>query len=677
LNNFGEKVNFIWSIAELLRDSFKRSKYQDVILPLTVLRRIDCVLEPTKDKVLKTAAKLKSKLENLSPQLCKASGFAFYNTSLYTFERLLDDAPNLALNLRNYINGFSDNMREVLEKFDFDNTINKLDEAGLLFLVMERFKNIDLHPDKVSNLEMGYIFEDLIRRFNEAMNENPGEHFTPREVIELMASLLISKDADILSRNHIIRTVYDPCCGSGGMLTIAKNKIFGINPNADIHLFGQEVNPETFAVCKSDLYMKSADGRDAENIAFGSTLSNDRHAGNRFDYLLTNPPFGKEWKMDKDAVEREAERGYTGRFGAGLPRISDGQLLFLQHMLGRMKDVKDGGSRVAIVMNGSPLFIGDAGSGESEIRRWILENDYLEAIIALPEQLFYNTGIATYVWVLTNRKEEKRKNKVQLINATGFWTPMLKSLGDKRRQISKDQISEITAIHSTFSEGEFCKVFDTSAFGYRKITVERPLRLNFRAIPERIERLLREKAFINLAVSRKKNAEQKAKEEALMRKQQEAMLDALDTMPDTLFKDRPSFEKALDKAVKDAGLKLNAALRKAILSALSERDETAEICLDKDGYPEPDSELRDTENVPLKEDINAFFDREVKPHVPDAWINIAIRDHKDGEIGKVGYEINFNRYFYKYQPPRPLEEIEADIKAIEKEIIEMLKEVAG
>ena len=677
MNNFGEKVNFIWSIAELLRDSFKRSKYQDVILPLTVLRRIDCVLEPTKDKVLKTAAKLKSKLENLSPQLCKASGFAFYNTSLYTFERLLDDAPNLALNLRNYINGFSDNMREVLEKFDFDNTINKLDEAGLLFLVMERFKNIDLHPDKVSNLEMGYIFEDLIRRFNEAMNENPGEHFTPREVIELMASLLISKDADILSRNHIIRTVYDPCCGSGGMLTIAKNKIFGINPNADIHLFGQEVNPETFAVCKSDLYMKSADGRDAENIAFGSTLSNDRHAGNRFDYLLTNPPFGKEWKMDKDAVEREAERGYTGRFGAGLPRISDGQLLFLQHMLGRMKDVKDGGSRVAIVMNGSPLFIGDAGSGESEIRRWILENDYLEAIIALPEQLFYNTGIATYVWVLTNRKEEKRKNKVQLINATGFWTPMRKSLGDKRRQISKDQISEITAIHSAFSEGEFCKVFDTSAFGYRKITVERPLRLNFRAIPERIERLLREKAFINLAVSRKKNAEQKAKEEADGRKQQEAMLDALDTMPDTLFKDRPSFEKALDKAVKDAGLKLNAALRKAILSALSERDETAEICLDKDGYPEPDSELRDTENVPLKEDINAFFDREVKPHVPDAWINIAIRDHKDGEIGKVGYKINLNRYFYKYQPPRPLEEIEADIKAIEKEIIEMLKEVAG
>jgi len=677
LNNFGEKVNFIWSIAELLRDSFKRSKYQDVILPLTVLRRIDCVLEPTKDKVLKTAAKLKSKLENLSPQLCKASGFAFYNTSLYTFERLLDDAPNLALNLRNYINGFSDNMREVLEKFDFDNTINKLDEAGLLFLVMERFKNIDLHPDKVSNLEMGYIFEDLIRRFNEAMNENPGEHFTPREVIELMASLLISKDADILSRNHIIRTVYDPCCGSGGMLTIAKNKIFGINPNADIHLFGQEVNPETFAVCKSDLYMKSADGRDAENIAFGSTLSNDRHAGNRFDYLLTNPPFGKEWKMDKDAVEREAERGYTGRFGAGLPRISDGQLLFLQHMLGRMKDVKDGGSRVAIVMNGSPLFTGDAGSGESEIRRWILESDYLEAIIALPEQLVYNTGIATYVWVLTNRKEEKRKNKVQLINATGFWTPMRKSLGDKRRQISKDQISEITAIHSAFSEGEFCKVFDTSAFGYRKITVERPLRLNFRAIPERIERLLREKAFINLAVSRKKNAEQKAKEEADGRKQQEAMLDALDTMPDTLFKDRPSFEKALDKAVKDAGLKLNAALRKAILSALSERDETAEICLDKDGYPEPDSELRDTENVPLKEDINAFFDREVKPHVPDAWINIAIRDHKDGEIGKVGYKINLNRYFYKYQPPRPLEEIEADIKAIEKEIIEMLKEVAG
>lgn len=677
MNNFNEKANFAWTIAELLRDNFKRSKYQDVILPLTVLRRIDCVLQPTKEEVLRVYNRLKGKLENLNPQLCRASGLAFYNTSPYDFDRLLDDAPNLAANLRAYINGFSDNMHEVLEKFDFDNTITKLDDAGLLFLVLERFKNIDLHPDKVSNLEMGYIFEELIRKFNEALNENPGEHFTPREVIRLMVNLLLAQDSDALSKNHIVRTVYDPCSGSGGMLTIAKERILEINPNAEVHLFGQEVNPETFAVCKSDLYLKDPDGRDADNIMYGSTLSNDQHRDKRFDYLLTNPPYGKEWKMDQAAVEAEHERGYAGRFGAGLPRISDGQLLFLQHMLGRMNDYDKGGSRVAIVMNGSPLFTGDAGSGESEIRRWILENDWLEAIVALPEQLFYNTGIATYVWILTNRKEERRKYKLQLINATGFWVPMRKSLGDKRREISTDQIKEITRIYRAFEEGEHSKLFDTTDFGYRKITVERPLRLNFQAIPERIARLRDEKAFINLAVSKKKNKDEKAAEEAQGRIQQEAILETLAAMPDTLFTDRPSFEKQLDKAIRKNSLKLAAPARKAILSALSERDETAEICRDKDGNSEPDSELRDTENVPLKDDIQAFFDIEVKPHVLDAWINTAIRDHKDGHVGKVGYEINFNRYFYKYQPPRPLEKIEADIKVLEQEILEMLREVTG
>jgi type I restriction enzyme M protein len=397
MNNFGEKVSFIWSIADLIRDTFKRSKYQDVILPLTVLRRIDCVLQPTKEEVMKVNARLKGKLENLAPQLCQASGYAFYTTSLYDFDRLLADAPHLAANLRAYINGFSDNMREVLEKFDFSNTITKLDETGLLFLVLERFKNVDLHPDEVSNIEMGYIFEELIRKFNEALNENPGEHFTPREVIRLMVNLLLSQDEAALDQNHIVRTVYDPCCGSGGMLTSAKERILEINSKAAVYLFGQEVNSETFAVCKSDLYMKSVDGRDAENIKFGSTLANDQHATQRFDYLLANPPYGKEWKMDQAAVEAEAKRGDAGRFGAGLPRISDGQLLFLQHMLSRMKALESGGSRVAIVMNGSPLFTGDAGSGESEIRRCILENDWLEAIVALPEQLFYNTGIATYV----------------------------------------------------------------------------------------------------------------------------------------------------------------------------------------------------------------------------------------------------------------------------------------
>jgi type I restriction enzyme M protein len=677
MNNFSEKVNFIWSVADLIRDTFKRSKYQDVILPLTVLRRIDCVLQPTKEHVLEVNARLKGKLENLAPQLCKASGFSFYNTSLYDFERLLSDAPNLAANLKAYINGFSDNMREVLEKFDFNNTISKLEEAGLLFLVMEKFKNIDLHPDVVPNLEMGYIFEELIRKFNEALNENPGEHFTPREVIRLMVNLVLAQDQDVLKQNHIVRTVYDPCCGSGGMLTIAKERILEINTMAEVHLFGQELNGETFAICKSDLYMKSADGRDAENIKFGSTLSKDQHADKHFDYLLTNPPYGKEWKMDQAAVEAEAKRGDAGRFGVGTPRISDGQLLFLQHMLARMQDTDKGGSRIAIVMYGSPLFTGDAGSGESEIRRWILENDWLEAIVALPEQLFYNTGISTYIWVLTNRKKEQRRGKVQLINATYFWVQMRKSLGDKRREISKEHIKRITEIFLSFADGEYSKIFDTTDFGYRKITVERPLRLNFQASPERIARLQQQKAFQDLAMSKKKNLQEKAAEEAEGRRQQETILAMLSRLPDTLFIDRPTFDWVLDSTVKSAGLKLSPPVRKAILVALSERDETAEICRDKDGNPEPDPELRDTESVPLNEDIWTFFEREVKPHVPDAWINSAIRDHKDGEIGKVGYEINFNRYFYKYHPPRPLEEIEADIKTLERDILEMLREVAG
>ncbi len=677
MHNFGEKVAFIWSVADLLRDSFKRSKYPDVILPLTVLRRLDCVLEPTRDRVLSAHARLKGKLENLAPQLCKASGFAFYNTSPFNFERLLGDAKNLAANLRAYISGFSDNMREVVEKFDFDNTLAKLDEAGLLFLVLERFKNIDLHPDKVSNLEMGYVFEELIRKFNEAMDENPGEHFTPREVIRLMVNLLLTRDREALKQSHIVRTVYDPCCGSGGMLTIAKDRIVEINPNADVHLFGQEVNPETFAVCKSDLYMKSLDGRDAENIRFGSTLGNDQHADKRFDYLLANPPYGKEWKMDREKVEAEARRGYAGRFGAGLPRISDGQLLFLQHMLCRMKDAGEGGSRVAIVMNGSPLFTGDAGSGESEIRRWILENDWLEALVALPEQLFYNTGIPTYVWVLTNRKPKARKGKVQLIDATALWTPMRRSLGDKRREISPEQIAEITRLYEVFRKGERSRLFATTEFGYRKITVERPLRLNFQTSPERIERLKRDKGFLALATSKKKGKAGEAEIED-GRKYQETILLALDDLdPERVWKDREAFRKCLYDSLLGCGLKAPASFWKVLLSALSERDETADVCLDAEGHPEPDPELRDTENVPLGEDVQAFFEREVKPHVANAWINTAIRDAKDGEVGKVGYEINFNRYFYQYQPPRPLEEIEADIKAVEKDILAMLREVAG
>ena len=443
--NHSEIVSFLWGVADLIRDTFKRGKYQDVILPLTVLRRLDCVLSRTKEKVLKRQAELRGKgLQDLQSQLRAASGFAFYNTSRYDFDKLLGDAPHLAANLRNYIAGFSQNMREVLEKFDFDNTISKLDEAGLLFQVLERFKNVDLHPDKVDNPTMGMIFEELIRKFNEALNENPGEHFTPRDVVHLMADLMLAGDEARIRRPNVVATVYDPCCGSGGMLLISKEHITigvrkngailrgPINPSAEIYLFGQEVNPETWAVSKSDLFIKEPTGRDADNIAFGSTLSNDRHAGRPFDYLIANPPYGKDWKRDEETVRDEHLRGETGRFAPGLPRISDGQLLFLLHMLAHRKEPKEGGSRIAIIMNGSPLFTGDAGSGESEIRRWIFENDWLEALIALPEQLFYNTGIATYVWVLTNRKAPERKGKVQLIDASSFWVQMRKSLGGHR-----------------------------------------------------------------------------------------------------------------------------------------------------------------------------------------------------------------------------------------------------
>lgn len=712
--NHSEIVSFIWGVADLIRDTFKRGKYQDVILPLTVLRRLDCVLAPTKEKVLETQARFKGMLENLEPQLRRASGFAFYNTSRYDFEKLLADAPHLAANLRNYIAGFSPNMREVLERFDFDNTISKLDEAGLLFKVLERFKNVDLHPDKVDNPTMGTIFEELIRRFNEALNENPGEHFTPRDVVHLMVDLMLAGDEERIRRKGIVCTVYDPCCGSGGMLMITKEHITvgvrkngqiirpPINPDAEIHLFGQEVNPETWAVSKSDLFMKDPTGRDADNIAFGSVLSNDRHAGRTFDYLIANPPYGKDWKRDEEAVRTEHERGAAGRFAPGLPRISDGQLLFLLHMLAHAKKPEEGGSRIAIIMNGSPLFTGDAGSGESEIRRWILENDWLEALIALPEQLFYNTGIATYVWVLTNRKAPERRGKVQLIDATSFWVPMRKSLGDKRREIPSEQAEDIVRILRNFQDGEtrrivkdgkeeevvVSRIFPTTHFGYRKITVERPLRLNFQASPERIARLEEERAFQSLAQSKKKGTAAE-RETAEGRAQQEAIRRFLQGLPKTLHKDREEFLRMLESEAKKAGLKLPAPVMKAIVSALSERDETAAICRDEDGHPEPDPELRDTENVPLPEvddpvdaegvpaSVRAFFEREVKPHVPDAWINTSKRDPKDSKVGIVGYEINFNRYFYRYTPPRPLEEIEADIRTIEQDIVRMLAEVTG
>jgi type I restriction enzyme M protein len=701
--NHSEVVSFIWGVADLIRDTFKRGKYQDVILPLTVLRRLDCVLAPTKEKVLARQAQLRNKkLENLDGILRTVSGLAFYNTSRYDFAKLLQDAPHLAANLRNNIAGFSQNMREVLEKFDFDNTISKLDEAGLLFQVLERFKNVDLHPDKIDNPTMGTIFEELIRKFNEALNENPGEHFTPRDVVHLMVDLMMAGDEKDIRAKKAVRSVYDPCCGSGGMLLIAKEHVTvglrkngtllrtAINSSAEIYLFGQEVNPETWAVSKSDLFMKDPTGLDADNIAYGSTLSNDRHAGRDFDYLIANPPYGKDWKRDEESVRAEHERGAAGRFAPGLPRISDGQLLFLLHMLSHTKGPKGGGSRIAIIMNGSPLFTGDAGSGESEIRRYILENDLLEALIALPEQLFYNTGIATYVWIVTNRMAPKRRGKVQLIDATSFWVQMRKTLGDKRREIPPERAEDILKILADFKDGDtrsvgkdgkeedlvVSRVFPTTHFGFRKITVERPLRLNFQATSERIARLDDEKGFIALAQTKKKGAAG-AKEQAEGRAQQEAVRRLVGSIESTLFKDRDAFECTLDDATRRNEVKVTASIKKAILSALSVRDETASICRDKEGHPEPDPELRDTESVPLSESVEAFFEREVKPHVPDAWIDTSRRDARDGEIGLVGYEINFNRYFYRYTPPRPLEEIEADIRGIETDIVRMLAEVTG
>jgi type I restriction enzyme M protein len=713
--NHSEIVSFLWGVADLVRDTFKRGKYQDVILPLTVLRRLDCVLADKKEHVLAKQAELRGKkLDNLDAQLRRASGFAFYNTSRYDVDKLLGDAPHLAANLRNYIAGFSANMRELIERFDFDNTISKLDEAGLLFQVLERFKSVDLHPSRVDNATMGTIFEELLRKFNEALNENPGEHFTPRDVVHLMVDLMLAGDEARIQGQGIVRTVYDPCCGSGGMLMLTKEHIQSgiikdgqllqppINPNAELHLFGQEVNPETWAVSKSDLYMKDPTGRDADRIAYGSTLSNDKHSGVGFDYLIANPPYGKDWKGDADAVKAEHDRGAAGRVGPGLPRISDGQLLFLLHMLAHTKDVAEGGSRIAIIMNGSPLFTGDAGSGESEIRRFIFENDLLDSLIALPEQLFYNTGIATYIWVVTNRKAPAHRGTVQLVDASGFWVPMRKSLGDKRREIPIDKAREILALVRNRRDGEtrrvekdgkaedvvVSRVFPTSHFGYRKITVERPLRLNFQASLERIGRLEEERGFVALAQSKKKGAAA-AKEQAEGRALQAEIRAMLASLPGTLVKDRGEFEALLNAATKKAGLKLAAPVRKAILSALSERDETASVCRDVDGAPEPDPELRDTESVPfvvgtdtadddgIPTSVREFFDREVLPHVPDAWIDTAKRDGKDGFVGLVGYEINFNRYFYRYTPPRPLEEIEQDIRAIEGDIVRMLAQVTG
>ncbi len=676
MNNFNEKANFIWSVADLLRGPYRPNQYKDVMLPMTVLRRLDCVLEPTKDAVL---AKLKSleggKIQRAEPILDRVAGQSFHNTSKFTFEKLKGDPNNIAANLTQYIKSFSNRAREIIEHFGFEEHIAKLDKADRLFLIVSKFCEIDLHPDKVPNIEMGYIFEDLIRRFNEASNEEAGDHFTPREVIRLMVNLIFAPDSDILTTKGIVKTLGDPACGTGGMLSVSEEYLRELNPDARLEVFGQDYNDQAYAICGSDMMIK---GQSMDNIRFGDTFTEDHMAGKTFDYMLANPPFGVEWKPEENFIRKEyEEQGFGGRFGAGLPRINDGSFLFLQHMISKMKHPKEGGTRLAIVFNGSPLFTGSAGSGESNIRQWIIENDWLEAIVALPDQLFYNTGISTYIFVATNRKEKHRRSKIQLIDATNYFVKMRKSLGNKRNEIGDgnngkpDQIADITRLYGEFKEGECVKIFDNSDFGYRRITVERPLKLNFAVTEERLARVQGAGPFVSIATTQKRKDTKAAEAEiAEGRNMQEAILKALRTLEAKgIVKAREEFIEQMKAALKRNGVAVPTPLFKSILMALAERDETADICTDSKGNPEPDPDLRDYENVPLKEAINEYMAREVLPHVPDAWV--------DESKTKIGYEINFNRYFYKYTPSRPLEEIEADLKQIENEIAHMLAEVAG
>jgi len=688
-----QAVNFIWGICNLLRGPYKRNEYRKVILPLTVLRRFDCILEPTKELVLVELEKLKGKSENIvNAYLRTITGVPFYNVSKLTFKKLLDDPNQIAPNLNSYINAFSPNVRQIFEKLEFGLQIHKMNEKNLLFNVIKEFASdkLDVSQKNMDNLQMGYVFEELIRIGAEQSNEEAGEHFTPREVIRLMVNLLLSPETD-LRKSHVVKTIYDPACGTGGMLSVAESYIRKLNEDAHPILYGQDWNDEAYGICRADMLIK---GEDSDNIKPDCTFEKDGFPNNKFDYMLANPPFGVEWKQQQKTIENEAKTlGYEGRFGAGTPRINDGSLLFLQHMISKMRLPEEGGSRIGIVFNGSPLFTGDAGSGESNIRQWILENDWLEAIVALPDQLFYNTGISTYIWIVTNRKENRRKGKIQLIDGREFYIKMRKSLGNKRNQIGDgeenrpDQIGELTRIYGNFKHDEIrtietngvrkqiivSKIFDNVDFGFNKITVERPLRLNFQANRERIALLDDIKAFRKIAESDRKEETQRMREIEAGKLRQQAiktlLADLAKATAGKLFKERAVFLKELKDAEGRSGIRLSPQELKAVLEALSEKDETAEICRDTKGKPEADPDLRDTENVPLKENIEEYFKREVLPHVPDAWI-----DH--GKT-KTGYEIPLNRHFYRYEPPRKLEEIAAEVKALEREIVAMLSDITG
>jgi type I restriction enzyme M protein len=651
-------ASFIWSVADLLRGTYKQSEYGKVILPLTVLRRLDCVLEPTKAKVLERNDKLKGNIENVEPVLCSVSGEQFYNVNALDLPRLLDDPGHLAANLRAYIAGFSSAARDVLEKFDFDTQINRLERANLLYLVTSRFAEVDLHPKTVSNIEMGYLYEELIRRFSELSNETAGEHFTPREVIKLMVNLLFAEDADALTKPGTVRTLFDPACGTGGMLSVAEEYLRQLNPGARLEVFGQELNEETYAICRSDMMLK---GQDASHIAVGNSFSEDGHKGRTFDYLLANPPFGVEWKSVEGEVKSERDQlGFRGRFGAGLPRINDGSFLFIQHMISKMKPAEEGGSRIAIVFNGSPLFTGAADSGESEIRRWIIENDWLEAVVALPDQLFYNTGISTYFWIVSNRKADERRGKVQLIDAREMFTKMRKTLGEKRKQID-----EITRLFGDFTEGERVKIFPNETFGYLRITVERPLRAEWH--PSEF-------------ASRLDEADHATEQWAVDRRDE--ITAALASVPKNL----PNAKK-VEAAIKIVLPDLAAKQVKSLVELL--RVSSEQVVVDAKGQPESDSDLRDNENVPLPAEpiawaadvserlesvsyraaVESYMTAEVLPYIADAWV--------DFEKTKIGYEIPLTRHFYTFDPPRPLADIDAEIKELERDIQVLLREITA
>jgi type I restriction enzyme M protein len=640
--------SLIWSTADLLRGDYKQSDYGKIILPFTLLRRLECVLEPTREEVLAEYEARKELNIPLEKFLVRKSNHSFFNTSTFDLSKLLGDSSNIADNLESYINAFSPNALEIFEKYEFTSQIEKLKENNLLYLIVEKFANFDLDPNRVSNHQMGLLFEELIRKFAEQSNETAGEHFTPRDIVRLTTSLLFSLDDEVLTKPAIVRSLYDPTAGTGGFLSSGSEYVNELNPSAEIVPFGQELNPESYAICKADMMIK---GQKVEHIKHGNTLSDDQLSEMKFNYMLSNPPFGVEWKKVQAQVVKEyKELGYGGRFGAGLPRVSDGSLLFLLHLISKMSPISEGGSRIGIILNGSPLFTGGAGSGESEIRRFVLENDLLESIVAMPTDMFFNTGIATYIWILSNHKKEHRKGRVQLINATDFGQSMRKSLGSKRKELTEEAIEEIVRIYGECEDDKVCKLFKNTDFGYRRITVERPLQLRFYAKErERLEALQADKAFVKLG------------------ELGEEILTALSKMEEQID-DRELFREAL-------GVKLTASQFKLVQKYMGEHNDEAMLCYDKKGNLEPNPDLRDYENVPLSEDIYAYFEREVKPHVPLAWIDEKKRDEKDGEVGIVGYEIPFNRHFYEYVPPRSLEEIDEELETFSREIVELLNEI--